>query len=145
MLTVSRSSVAAGKTIRVFGRPCRNGATAALFDRRPVRLAALTRIGASFRADVAIPRGARPGRHALSTQCNGITNASATVRVVAVGGRLPAAQSAASRQGIYLLLGAIAALALLLTISITLGFQRHRTRTSTPGYFDLPSPQRPIR
>ena len=146
MLTVSRSAVAPGRSVRIFGRPCKGGQTAALLDRKPVTLTASTRVGDAFRAEVAIPRGTLSGPHTLSTRCNGVTTAAATLRVVAVGGQLPAAIArppAANR--IYLLLGVIAALAPVLTVSVTLGLQRHRTRTTTPGYFDLPSRQRPAR
>jgi hypothetical protein len=150
LLTVSKSAVAPGGSLRVFGRPCSGDQTAALLDRKPVPLAAPTRVGDAFRAEVAIPRGTPPGPHTLSTRCNGVTTAAATLRVVVAGGRPPAGAvtpyprpPGANR--IYLLLGVIAALALVLTVSLTLGLQRHRTRTSTPGYFDLPSQQRPVR
>jgi hypothetical protein len=150
LLTVSKSAVAPGGSVRVFGRPCSGGQTTALLDKRPVPLAGSTRVGDAARAEVAIPRGTQPGPHTLSTRCNGVTTAAATLRVVAVGGRLPAEAvtpyprpPGASR--IYLLLGVIAAMALVLTVSVTLGLQRHRARSSTPGYFDLPSQQRPVR
>jgi hypothetical protein len=146
MLTVSRSAVAPGGSVRIFGRPCEDGRTAALVDDKPARLSAVTRVGDAFRAELTIPRDTQPGSHTLSTRCDGVTTAAATLRVLAAGGRLPAAPArppAANR--IYLLLGIIAALALLLTVSITLRLQRQRTRTATPGYFDLPSQQRPVR
>jgi hypothetical protein len=144
MLTVSRSAVAPGKSVQIFGRPCEDGQTAALFDKKPVTLAASTRVGAAFRAEVAVPRGTPAGTHTLSTRCNGVTTAAATLRVLAVSSRLPSALARPSANNFYLLLGVIAALALLLIVSVTLGLQRQRTRTSTPGYFDLPSQQRPV-
>ena len=150
MLTVSKSAIAPGGSVRVFGRPCTGDQTTALLDKKPVPLAGSTRVGDAVRAEVAIPRGTLPGPHTLSTRCNGVATAAATLRVVAAGGRLPAGAvtpyprpPGANRM--YLLLGVIAVLALVLTVSVTLGLQRHRTRTSTPGYFDLPSQQRPVR
>lgn len=151
LLTVSRSAVAPGGSVRVFGRPCTGGKITALLDRKPVPLAGSTRVGDAVRAEVAIPRGTPPGPHTLSTRCNGVTTAAATLRVVgASGGRLPSGTVTPyprppDANRIYLLLGVIAALALVLTVSVTLGLQRHRTRTSTPGYFDLPSQQPPAR
>jgi hypothetical protein len=150
LLTVSKSAVTPGGSVRVFARPCAGGQTAALLDKKPVPLAASTRVGDAFRAEVTIPDGAAPGAHTLSTRCNGVTTGAATLRVVAAAGRLPSGAvtpyprpPGANR--IYLLLGVIAALALVLTVSVTLGLQRHRTRTATPGYFDQPSQQRPVR
>jgi hypothetical protein len=150
MLTVSKSAVAPGGSVRVFGRPCSGGQTAALLDKKSVPLAGSTRLGDAVRAAVVIPRGTPPGPHTLSTRCNGVTTAAATLRVVAAGGRLPSGAVTPyprppSTNRIYLLLGAIAALALVLTVSVTFGLQRHRTRTSIPGYFDLPSQQPPVR
>jgi hypothetical protein len=150
LLTVSKSAVAPGRSVRVFGRPCADGRTAALLDRKPVPLAGSTRVGDAVRSEVTIPRGTPPGPHTLSTRCHGVTTSSATLRVMAAGGRLPAEAvtpyprpPGANR--IYLLLGVIATLALMLTVSVTLGLQRHRNRGTTPGYFDLPSQQRPVR
>jgi hypothetical protein len=150
LLTVSKSAVAPGGSVRVFGRPCTGGQTTALLDKRPVPLAGSTRVGDAVRAEVAIPRGTPSGPHTLSTRCNGATTAAVTLRVVAAGGRLPGGAATPyprppGANRIYLLLGVIAALALVLTVSVTLGLQRRRTRTSTPGYFDLPSQQRPVR
>jgi hypothetical protein len=151
LLTLSKSAVTPGGSVRVFGRPCTGGRTTALLDSRPVPLAGSTRVGDAVRAEVAVPRGTPPGAHTLSTRCKGVTTAAATLRVVVTGGRLPRGAvtpyprpPGANRM--YLLVGVIAALALVLTVSVTLGLQRYRTRISTPGYFDLPSQQqRPTR
>jgi hypothetical protein len=143
-LTVSRSAVLAGKRLRILTtRPCQPGTTSAALDGTRLELVAPAPVADAVRADVTIPRTTPPGVYTLSTRCNGLPSGTATLRVLAAAGRaLPASAGGLPVQGINVLLGVIAVLALILIVSIVLSFQRQRTRTTTPGYFDLPSSQR---
>jgi hypothetical protein len=145
-LTVSRSAVLAGGKVRIFAQPCGIGAAGAALNGTRVKLGAPTLVGAAFRADVMIPRSTAPGMYTLSTRCNGRSAGAATLRVLPAGGSLPGRIDSIPIQRTNVLLGVAAGLILILVSGIGLmSFKRHRTRTATPGYFDLPSSQRPVR
>ena len=146
MLTVSRSAVRAGRTVRLFAEPCRTGTTSATLNDVQVRLTAPARVGAALMADLTIPSGTAPGTYTLSTRCEGLVVGVATLRVVAAGGSLPARPDDPPVQQTKILLGAAGLLLVVAAGAVVLmTVKRHHVRTATPGYFDLPSSHRSIR
>jgi hypothetical protein len=147
MLAVSRSAVAAGGTVKVVTPPCRAGAVTAALDHTQLTVAAPARAGAGIEADATIPTSTPPGTHTLFARCGGLLLGAATLRVTAQGGSLPAPVDGSPVPRTDLLLGVATGVVLAVMLGgIALwSFRRHRARTATPGYFDLPNSQRQVR
>jgi hypothetical protein len=145
-LTISRSAVRAGSRLSIFAQPCRTGTAGVALNDRPLKLATPTPVGAVVKAGVTIPRSTRPGLYTLSTRCDGQTSGAATVRVVSAGPTPPTTRQGGLPLRINVLLLVITCLIAVMVGYLTvMGVERHRNRTATPGYFDLPASQRQAR
>jgi hypothetical protein len=146
-LAVSRSAVAAGGTVKIVTQRCGAGAVTAALDDTRVTVPVPAPAGAGVEADVTIPASTPPGMHTLFTHCGGLLVGAATLRVIAAGSSLPAPVDGSPVPRTDLLLGVATGVVLVVLLgAITLwSLRRHRARTATPGYFDLPNPQRQIR
>ncbi len=141
-LAVSRSAVTPGRTIALSGRSCKHGPPAASLGGTKLVLAAPVRSGGLLKASATIPQDTPAGSHQLLTRCNGQVAGVATLRVMAPAQMLPY-RAGAARTNLVPGLSAGVALILVLVGALTLvRVKRHRIRTATPGYFDLPGPDR---
>jgi hypothetical protein len=146
-LTISRSAVPAGSRLSIFAQPCAAGAAGAELNGTPLRLATPARVGAVVRTGVTIPRSTPPGLLTLSSRCNDQVTGAATLRILSAGRSPPAANAAGlplRRFNVLLLVAACLILVMVGYLTV-MSVERHRNRTSTPGYFDLPASQRPLR
>lgn len=145
-LTVSRSAVLAGGKTRLFTEPCRGGRGDAALNGTPVELTAPARAGAALRTELTIPKGTPPGTYTLSARCDGLVAGVATLRVLAAGASLPAWSNGPPVRRASLILAAAVLVLVVAGGGVTLmSLKRHHVRTTTPGYFDLPSSNRSTR
>jgi hypothetical protein len=141
-LVVSRSAVTAGRTTILTGPSCDNSAPTAFLGGSRLVLDAPVRSGPLLKASATIPADTPAGSHQLLTRCNGVVTGVATLSVMpSVHTAPPPSRAGIPRRSI--LPGLSAGLALILVGALTLmSIKRRRTRTATPGYFDLASPDR---
>ncbi len=145
-LTISRSAVRAGGRMSIFTRPCATGAAGVALNDQPLKLTTPTPVGAVVKAAVTIPRSIPPGQYTLSARCGGQLSGAATIRVVAAGRSPPTTRQGGLPLRINVLLIVVACLITVMVGYLTvMGVERHRNRTATPGYFDLPASQRTVR